>query len=123
MKVHKDKTTKTKLQWEKLGMKPKADAQGELLWANGYYKYCTHFYGPDEVEPMTKEDIAAACEKIGFKDYVFADTFEEAVEICKNTAQPGDCCLLSPACASWGMFKNYQQRGTMFKEYVNEIKE
>ena len=59
MKVHKDKTTKTKLQWEKLGMKPKADAQGEELWANGYYKYFTHFYGPDEVEPMTEEDITA----------------------------------------------------------------
>ena len=59
MKVHKDKNTKTKLQWKKLYMKPKADAQGEELWANGYYKYHACFYAPDEVEPMTEEDIAA----------------------------------------------------------------
>lgn len=59
MKVHKDKSTKTELQWKKLYMKPKADAQGEELWANGYYKYHACFYSPDEVEPMTEEDIAA----------------------------------------------------------------
>lgn len=67
---------------------------------------------------QTKENIAAACDKIGFTDYVFAESLEEAVEICKNVAKEGDCCLLSPACASWGMFKNYQQRGDMFKALV-----
>lgn len=59
MKVHKDKNTKTELQWKKLGMKPKADAQGEELWVNGFYKYHTCFYAPDEVEPMSEEDITA----------------------------------------------------------------
>ena len=67
---------------------------------------------------QTKEKIAAACEKIGFTDYVFAEDLPEAVKICKQEAKPGDCCLLSPACASWGMFKNYQQRGDMFKALV-----
>lgn len=67
---------------------------------------------------QTKEKIAVACEKIGFKDYTFADDLAEAVAICKKEALPGDCCLLSPACASWGMFKNYQQRGDMFKALV-----
>lgn len=67
---------------------------------------------------QTKENIAAACEKIGFKDYVFAESIEQAVSIAKKEAKPGDCCLLSPACASWGMFKNYQQRGDMFKDFV-----
>ncbi len=70
---------------------------------------------------QTKESIAAACDKIGFSDYVFADSLEEAVEICAKEAKDGDCCLLSPACASWGMFKNYQQRGTMFKELVKAL--
>lgn len=72
---------------------------------------------------QTRENIAAACDKIGFSDYCFAESLEEAVEICSKTAQSGDCCLLSPACASWGMFKNYQQRGTMFKELVKALEE
>ena len=71
---------------------------------------------------QTKESIAAACEKIGFTDYIFAEDLTEAVAICKKEAQPGDCCLLSPACASWGMFKNYQQRGDMFKALVRDEK-
>lgn len=70
---------------------------------------------------QTREKIAEACEAIGFKDYCFAEDLKEAVEICAAEAQPGDCCLLSPACASWGMFKNYQQRGTMFKDYVRTL--
>ena len=71
---------------------------------------------------QTKENIAASCEKIGFTDYIFAEDLTEAVAICKKEAQPGDCCLLSPACASWGMFKNYQQRGDMFKALVRDEK-
>lgn len=66
----------------------------------------------------TKYKIADAAEKAGFKDYVFVDSFEEAVRISKSTAQPGDCVLLSPACASWGMFTNYEERGQVFKELV-----
>lgn len=72
---------------------------------------------------QTKEKIAEAAKKCGFTDYVFADTFEEAFDICKNEAKPGDAVLLSPACASWGMFDNYEQRGTMFKELVHKIEE
>lgn len=67
---------------------------------------------------QTRQNIADACEKIGFTDYVFAEDLREAVEICEKEAREGDCCLLSPACASWGMFKNYQQRGDMFKALV-----
>ena len=71
---------------------------------------------------QTRENIAKACDEAGFGDYVFADTFEEAVEKAHAAAKAGDCVLLSPACASWGMFKNYQQRGTMFKEIVINLK-
>jgi len=98
-----------------------------VLIAGGYDKkgeydeWVSRF--PEKVRKLvligqTKENIAAACEKIGYTDYVFADSLEEAVEICKKEAEEGDCCLLSPACASWGMFKNYQQRGDMFKALV-----
>ena len=43
------------------------------------------------------------------------------MKLAHETAEKGDCVLLSPACASWGMFKNYQQRGTMFKDFVNAL--
>ncbi len=69
----------------------------------------------------TREKIADAASRLGFTESVFADTFEEAVEICIKNAVPGDAVLLSPACASWGMFKNYEERGDKFKEIVNQI--
>ncbi len=72
---------------------------------------------------QTAEKIAKSCDDIGFTDYCFAESLEEAVKLCADSAKEGDCCLLSPACASWGMFKCYQQRGDMFKEYVNAIEE
>ena len=50
-----------------------------------------------------------------------AESLKEAVETCAKLAEPGDAVLLSPACASWGMFENYEQRGNMFKEYVREL--
>ena len=69
----------------------------------------------------TKEKIAADAEKCGFHDYVFADTFEEAVLLAAKTAESGEAVLLSPACASWGMFPNYDVRGDEFKRIVNSL--
>lgn len=69
----------------------------------------------------TKEKIAADAEKCGFHDYVFAETFEEAVLLAAKLAEPGEAVLLSPACASWGMFPNYEVRGEKFKEIVNAL--
>ena len=56
-----------------------------------------------------------------FDDIIMADTFEEAFEQCVKYAKPGDAVLLSPACASWGMFKNYEERGDKFKELVDQL--
>ena len=70
---------------------------------------------------QTKEKIARDAEKCGFHDYVFADTFEEAVMMAVEIAKPGEAVLLSPACASWGMFPNYEVRGDKFKEIVNSL--
>ena len=69
----------------------------------------------------TKEKIARDARTCGFYDYVFADTFEEAVLEAAKAAKPGDAVLLSPACASWGMFPNYEVRGEKFKEIVNSL--
>ncbi len=71
----------------------------------------------------TREKIAATARKCGFTDIVFADSLEEAVQICYDNAEDGDAVLLSPACASWDMFKSYEQRGDMFKEIVRNLKE
>lgn len=67
---------------------------------------------------QTKEAIADCARRHGFTDLVLAETFEEAFRICVESAQPGDAVLLSPACASWGMFPNYEERGRLFKELV-----
>ncbi len=68
---------------------------------------------------QTKEKIAATAKQLGFENVILADTLEQTVEICLKLAEPGDAVLLSPACASWGMFKNYEERGDKFKELVN----
>lgn len=72
---------------------------------------------------QTKEKIADCARKHGFTGIQMADTFKEAFDLCVKTAVKGDAVLLSPACASWGMFRNYEERGRIFKEYVNALKE
>ncbi len=72
---------------------------------------------------QTKEKIAECARAHGFNDIVMADTFEEAMEICIKESISGDAVLLSPACASWGMFPNYEVRGQIFKEIVHAIEE
>lgn len=71
----------------------------------------------------TKEKIADTARKHGFYEIVFADSLEEAVKKCYENAESGDAVLLSPACASWDMFQSYEQRGDMFKEIVQNLKE
>lgn len=69
-----------------------------------------------------KDKIADTLNKAGFNNYKIAESFEEAIDLCYENAVPGDCVLLSPACASWDMFKSYEQRGEIFKEYVKKLK-
>jgi UDP-N-acetylmuramoylalanine--D-glutamate ligase len=45
-----------------------------------------------------------------------AGSIEEAVSLARRQARPGDIVLLSPACASWDMFENFEVRGRRFKE-------
>ena len=71
----------------------------------------------------TKYDIAKVCDKFGFKDYIFADTLEKAIDVCAENAVCGDCVLLSPASASWDMFNSYEERGEIFKDYVRKLPE
>ena len=70
---------------------------------------------------QTRDKIAEAAKRVGFEQIIMVDTLEEAVRTCADLAEPGDAVLLSPACASWGMFKNYEERGDKFKDFVNAL--
>lgn len=72
---------------------------------------------------QTREKIAECAKKHGMQNIVLADTFEEAMDICVKESRPGEAVLLSPACASWGMFPNYEVRGKRFKEMVHAIED
>ena len=69
----------------------------------------------------TKEKIKDAAQKQGFHEVVLADSLEEAVKLSVHFAEPGDAVLLSAACASWGMFKNIEERGGKCKELVTQM--
>ena len=66
----------------------------------------------------TKEKIAKEAREKGFTNYVMCESLREAVAYCYDHAGPGEAVLLSPACASWDMFPNYEKRGDLFKEMV-----
>ena len=70
---------------------------------------------------QTKEKIAEAAKRCGFEHVIMTESLEEAVAFCAEHANPGDAVLLSPACASWGMFPNYEVRGKRFKELVYQL--
>ena len=65
-------------------------------------------------------DFIDAFARTDYTDYVCADSFEDAVAKAREMAQSGDVVLLSPACASWDMFDNFEQRGDLFKELVKD---
>ena len=74
------------------------------------------------LEGKTRFDIRDAALQCGFpeEDIVIVETMREAMDYCRDHAEEGDAVLLSPACASWGEFPNYEVRGDVFKEYVKK---
>lgn len=84
----------------------------------------------NEILPLVKERVKAiVCMGVDnkklldfFKDHVPAiyDTHSlaEAIEACRKASTPGDTVLLSPCCASFDLFNNYEERGRLFKEAV-----
>ena len=68
-----------------------------------------------------KDVIINALDEAGFGAYTKVETFEEAVLTAAGLAESGDVVLLSPACASWDMFKSYEERGDLFKQIVNGL--
>lgn len=121
------------------GTNPDAAIQGiramnrpTLLIGGGYDKQSTYDEWIDAFDGKVKklvligqtaEKIEVCAHKHGFMDTVRCETFEEAIRYCYDHAVSGDAVLLSPACASWGMFPNYEERGRIFKEIVRGLEE
>ena len=70
---------------------------------------------------QTADKIEEAARRIGFTDIHRVEDMKEAVKTCHDIAKEGDIVLLSPACASWGMYKNFEVRGKDFKDNVNSL--
>jgi len=66
------------------------------------------------------DELAAALEAAG-RSFERAETIEHAVESAANAASPGDVVLLSPACASYDQFANFERRGEEFRRLVSKL--
>lgn len=108
----------------------RAMTTGTLLIGGGYDKGSSYDEWIDSFEGkvrylvlmgQTRDKIAEAARRKGFTDIVMAGDMEEAVAFCAAHARPGEAVLLSPCCASWGMFRNYEERGRIFKELVHAL--
>lgn len=69
----------------------------------------------------TADAIEATAVAMGFTKIVRAQNMKEAVKLATMYASPGEYVLLSPACASWDMYNNYEERGRDFKQEVNYL--
>ena len=101
-----------------------------ILIAGGYDKGASYEEFIDVFPGRVKElillgktapKIKAAAEAAGFTNITMAADMEECVAIAWEKAQPGDVVLLSPACASWDMYDNFEQRGDHFRECVQKL--
>lgn len=71
----------------------------------------------------TRDKMRASALRSSFTNIELVDNMEEAVKLAYNSSEPGTNVLLSPACASWGMYKNFEERGRDFKAIVGHLKE
>lgn len=71
----------------------------------------------------TREKIKKAAISQDFNHIFLVEDMKEAVELSYEIGEEGDNVLLSPACASWGMYNNFEERGKDFKNYVLNLKE
>ena len=71
----------------------------------------------------TAEQIRAALEGVGYTSFTMTGyDFDACIAACRKLAAEGGCVLLSPACASFDMFKDYEDRGRIYKEKVMALK-
>ena len=83
------------------------------------------FYGTENELIVTAGIINNVIEFFGGKVAQIVDTHsvEDAVKACHDIATKGDTVLLSPCCASFDLFKSYEDRGRQFKQQVLNLKQ
>ena len=100
--------------------------QQVILLAGGYDKK-TGFESLRPYLSKVKYLIAFGDTKNQFQELYpetrLVENMYEAIDLAYNLAKNGDKIVLSPACASYDQFDNYEQRGRLFKEYVNSLKD
>ncbi len=69
----------------------------------------------------TAKKIANVLDSVGYTDYEIVEDFEKAVNMAKSKSVCGDSVVLTPASASFDMFRNFAERGNKFKEIVNNL--
>ena len=69
----------------------------------------------------TRNKIVLSAKKYNFKNYYICEGLKASTNLCFKLAKHGEIVLLSPACASFDCFSNYEERGVCFKQIVGEI--
>jgi UDP-N-acetylmuramoylalanine--D-glutamate ligase len=77
-------------------------------------KHCRLVIAYGEAGPLVEQDLT------GKVPLELGTTFEDVVARARRAARPGDAVLLSPACSSYDMFKNYEERGATFRRLARE---
>lgn len=70
----------------------------------------------------TAVKIKDACERAGFTNTIILKDMDDCVSEAYRLAKKGDTVLLSPACASWDMYPNFEERGRDFKQCVDSLR-
>jgi UDP-N-acetylmuramoylalanine--D-glutamate ligase len=99
-----------------LGGRNKNNDFGQL--ATHVRRYAAAIIAYGEARNEIKQALCAACPG----SLQTAESFEQAFDLARRQAQPGQTVLLSPACASFDLFKNYAERGDAFRQLVGELK-
>ena len=104
---------------------------GTVLLAGGYDKHTDFVPFAKEIKDSkihtvvtlgdTAQQIEDALKTVGYDSFVRAEDFKDAVFKARARARAGENVLLLPACASFDMFADYEQRGRVFKQIVNEM--
>lgn len=97
-----------------------------ILIAGGYDKNVSFdvlFDGNKNIKQLilfgaTKEKLKSSAEKFNIENIKVVHNLDQAVSLAKEIAVEGDSVLFSPACASWDMYKSYEERGRHFKSLV-----
>ncbi|GHU75655.1 UDP-N-acetylmuramoylalanine--D-glutamate ligase [Clostridia bacterium] len=86
-------------------------------WVSLFKGRVSHFI----ILGAVSEQLEDTCKACAFLDYTRVNSLKDAVSIAYQKSEKGGNVLLSPACASWDMFDDYEQRGNLFKMFVNEL--